>query len=62
MIKYVAVLASAVISIGISYKLIANEYEIYQLQNECIAEYVSKGVERKYIQRENNSCIVSYNK
>lgn len=62
MIKYIAVLASAILSITISYKLIANEYEIYQLQNECIAKYVSKGVERKFIKRVNNSCIVSYNK
>mgnify|MGYP000226984280 CR=1 FL=1 len=62
MIKYIAVLASAILSIAISYKLIANEYEMYQLQNECIADYVSKGVERKLIKRVNNSCVVSNNK
>lgn len=58
MIKYIAVLVSAMISVGISYKLIASEYKLYQLQNDCIAEYVSKGIERKLIKRVNNSCIV----
>lgn len=39
-------------------KIIKDAYNIYSAENKCIAEHVSKGVERKNIVRMNGTCAV----
>lgn len=41
-----------------SYTIIKDAYRDYSAENKCIAEYVSKGVERRDIVRTKGTCKV----
>ena len=53
---------SCIAVIAVCLLLLVKQYDAYKIvwdsQNECIADTIRMGVERKHIARKNNSCII----
>ena len=61
-LSLVTIALGCIAVIAVCLLLLVKQYDAYKIvwdkQNECIADTVRMGVERKHIARKNNSCII----
>lgn len=50
----------AIVGISAVCKEVSNQMELADAESECIAQYISSGIERKHISVSSGSCSVRY--